>query len=70
MSNALSDCERSCASLPTSGSTVEEVNAGLDRVDSCAQALAIQAARARELAKLGQDLLGEGHAFAADCVQV
>ncbi len=45
-----------------------EINACLDALDACSQALQVEQARSRELSRLGQELLQEHH-FAADCVQ-
>lgn len=68
IANSFAEIERVIRDLPVSGSSMEEVNAALDRVDSCAQTLAIQGTKARDLGKLGQELLGD-HNFTADCVQ-
>ena len=68
LATSFSETERLIRELPMSGSSMEEINAALDKVDSCAQTLSIQGNKARELAKLGQDLLGD-HNFTVDCVQ-
>lgn len=68
LANVFAENERLVRDLPVSGSSTEEVNAALDKVDSCAQTLAIEGTKAKSLAKLGQELLSD-HNFAADCVQ-
>ena len=69
LANTFAVSERAVRDLPVGGHrTAEEVNAALDKVETCAQSLAHDGARARELSKMGQDLL-QDHNFAADCVQ-
>ena len=68
LANTFANSERAVRDLPLGGNTAEEVNAALDKVETCAQSLAQDGARARELSKMGQDLLAD-HNFAADCVQ-
>jgi hypothetical protein len=61
--------ERLNRDLPMVGlGSAEEVNAALDKVDSFSETLAVDVVKARELEKLGQDLLGD-HSFVSDCVQ-
>ena len=68
LANTFSDNEKQVRDLPLGGNNPEEVNAALDKIDSCAQTLAMEGAKARELSKMGQDLLAD-HNFAVDCVQ-
>ena len=68
LSATFADSERAVRDLPTGGATAEEVNAALDKVETCAQSLKADGLKARELSKMGQDLL-QDHNFAADCVQ-
>ncbi len=48
--------------------SAEEANAGLDKLDSIEEALAADVAKAADLEKMGEDLLGD-HSFVSDCVQ-
>ncbi len=70
---SLASLEEASARLPAprgarSEEDAAEIDACLDAADACGQALQVEQARARELARLGQELLQEHH-FAADCVQ-
>ena len=68
IANSFVDNERHVRDLAVCGNNPEEINAALDKIDSCAQALAMESVKARELSKMGQELLAD-HNFAVDCVQ-
>ena len=68
LANTFADRERIVRSLPMTGSTREEVNTALDKIESFSQAMAMDEAKARDLAKLGQELMTD-HNFAADSIQ-
>ena len=68
IANSFVDNERQVRDLAVCGNNPEEINAALDKIDSCAQALAMESVKARELSKMGQELLAD-HNFAVDCVQ-
>ncbi|CAB4067131.1 unnamed protein product [Lepeophtheirus salmonis] len=67
LANAFAENERESRSIPVSGNTNEEINVALDRLDSCVQTLAIDGSKARDLVKVGQELLAD-HNF-VDCIQ-
>lgn len=68
LANTFAENDRMVRELPISGSSTEEVNAALDKIDSVTQSVSIAMTKARELTKLGQDLMN-AHNFATDCVQ-
>ncbi|QQP33028.1 Uncharacterized protein FKW44_024257, partial [Caligus rogercresseyi] len=51
LANAFAENERESRSIPVSGNSNEEINAALDRLDSCVQTLALDGSKARELVK-------------------
>jgi hypothetical protein len=68
VSGRLAQVEVQLRDLSTSASTIDDANELLDSLDSLAQSFAVENSKARELIKLGQELLDD-HRFATDCVQ-
>ncbi len=68
ISAQLATHEADLHAFSTSVSHADEANALLDSLDQLSADLAVKSGKARDLIKLGQDLLSD-HRFAADCVQ-
>ena len=69
LSVSLEQVEINLREFSTSATTVDNANLLLDTLESMEQNLVVESTKARDLIRLGQDLLDD-HRFAADCVQV
>ena len=68
LSVSLEQVEMNLREFSTSATTVDNANLLLDTLESMEQNLVVESTKARDLIRLGQDLLDD-HRFAADCVQ-
>ena len=68
ITNSLNTVEISLREFSTSATNIEEANTLLDTLDTINQSLGLESTKARDLIKLGQDLLDD-HRFTVDCVQ-
>ena len=57
LSNKFNENEKIIKKLPVNGSSIEEVNTQLDKLDSVIEALSVDAHKAKNLAKAGHELI-------------